>query len=100
MNRIILLASALSLFFFANSWAQGTDEANTEDDSLMVNIADYGLLYQDKPKENRSPSQMPIYNPKQYEDKGFVWTPSEKWLYNMPVIGASKQDSSRRKSNK
>lgn len=100
MKQITLLTSAFSLFLFANSWAQGMEEANTAGDNLMVNTADYGLLSQDEADENRALSQMPIYNPRQYEDKGFLWTPSDKWLYNMPVLECSKQDSSRRKQNK
>lgn len=66
----------------------------------MVNIPDYGLLYEDESKDNPNPSQMPIHNPQQYDDKGIIWVPSERWIYDMPVIGTPKQDSLDQKKNK
>lgn len=99
MKRLTLLFFVFLFLPVSLAWAQEDMEEITRDDGLMVNAADYGLIFEE-PDTSRNLEQMPIYRPGDYTDKDFIWTPPDKWFYDMPVIEDPCQDSLRPKDDK
>lgn len=89
MFRSLFPTMLLCLAPISYLWAQD-DKQDPTVSIVSKSVVDPGLIHRESVQKTW-PDSMPVLNPREYDAKIRLWSPSFEWFNSMPVIGDSGQ---------